>query len=42
MKNLRISKQINIWLALILLLIVLLSASALVSIEGLWVNTAGL
>jgi len=42
MKNLTISKQIYIWLAMILLLIVLLSASALSSIEGIWVNTAGL
>jgi len=42
MRNLRISKQINIWLAIILLLIVLLSVSALISIEGVWVNTAGL
>ncbi len=42
MKNLKISKQIYIWLAIMLLLIVLLSASALSSIEGMWVNTAGL
>ncbi len=36
MKNLSISKQINIWLAMILFLIALLSGSALISIEGLW------
>ncbi len=42
MKNLTISKQIYIWLAMIMLLIVLLSVSALSSIEGMWVNTAGL
>ncbi len=41
-KNLGIPKQINIWLAITLLLVVLLSSSALISIERIWVNTAGL
>ena len=39
-KNLNLSKQISIWLAMLFSLIVLLSIGALVSIEGIWVNTA--
>ncbi len=42
MRNLKISKQINIWLVAIILLIVLLSSTALISIEGVWANTAEL
>ncbi|NCB74521.1 MAG: hypothetical protein EOM51_07250 [Clostridia bacterium] len=42
LKNLKISNQIIIWMSVILLISIVFTVSALVSIEGLWTNTAGL
>lgn len=41
-KNLNMSKQIIIWVTMIFLLMLALSISALISIENIWFNTAGL
>lgn len=42
LKNLKMSKQINIWMSGILLIAIVLTVNTLVSMEGLWLNTAGL
>ncbi len=42
LKNIRISRQINIWLGTCFLIVIIIAASALVYMEELWRNTARL